>query len=328
MRCDVIVLMPLFNDWEPAGILLAELDAELAACGRTARVLIVDDRSTMPVPETFRRLELPSLRPMEVLHLRRNLGHQRAIAVGLIHIHENIPCRSVLVMDADGQDRAADARLLLEEWERSGAEAVVFASRSKRLEHIVFRTLYHMYRWLHLMLTGDAVRVGNFSVVPQEKLTQLAVMPELWHHYAAAVIRSRIGLKMVPISRGRRLRGASQMSYAGLLLHGLSAFFVYGDIIGARLLAVFGILLVLAVTVIGGELTYAAVTGRSIPQWGFYAAGVALIVLLQAVLGALVLVFTVIGSRVNMNFLPIRDCHYFVDDVESMGRSEDGDLNA
>jgi hypothetical protein len=208
---------------------------------------------------------------------------------------------------------------------RSSGSEVVFAARTKRLESLSFRILYRLYRWLHLALTGAAVRVGNFSAVPHEKLTQLAVMPELWHHYAAAVVRSRIGVRMVPIPRGARLLGESRVGYAGLLLHGLSAFFVYGDIIGARLLAAVGLLLTLAIGMIGAELVYVMLTGRSIPQWGAFATGVALIVLLQAVLGALVLVFTVIGSRVNLNFLPVRDCPYFVRDVERMGAAIDRD---
>jgi uncharacterized membrane protein YeaQ/YmgE (transglycosylase-associated protein family) len=317
--------MPLFNDWGSAEVLLQGLDAEITAAGFTGRVLIVDDCSSQALPESFRRLELKTLRIVEVLHLRRNLGHQREIAVGLVHVHDHIPCRVVVVMDADGQDRPSDARKLLEESMRSNGAEVVFAARSKRLESLPFRILYHVYRWLHLVLTGAAVRVGNFSAVPYEKLTQLAVMPELWNHYAAAVIRSRIAFRMVPIPPGARLLGESRVGYAGLLLHGLSAFFVYGDIIGARLLAAVGLLLTLAIGVIGAEVVYVVITGRSIPQWGAFATGVALIVLLQAVLGALVLVFTVIGSRVNLNFLPVRDCPYFVKDVERMGAAIDRD---
>lgn len=46
-----------------------------------------------------------------------------------------------------------------------------------------------------------------------------------------------------------------------------------------------------------------------------YLAGLLGIVLLQAIPIALILVFSVIGSRVNVGFLPIRDCPYFVNSV-------------
>ncbi|MBI4909303.1 MAG: glycosyltransferase [Acidobacteria bacterium] len=318
MPTDAVILMPLFNDWDSASVLLGDLDSAFA--GHRARVLIVDDCSTMPAPPSF---HTTNLHPIEILRLRRNLGHQRAIAVGLIHIHQNIDCRAIVLMDADGQDRAADARRLFNEWQNAGTSQVVFAERAKRLENWIFRSLYHLYRWLHLVLTGDAVRVGNFSVVPASKLTQLAVMPELWNHYAAAVIRSRIGMRTVLIPRGARLRGHTQMNYSSLMLHGLSAFFVYGDIIGARLLAAVGVLLSLATAVIASAIAWAISTGHALPPWAAVAAGVAIIVLLQAILGALVLVFTVIGSRVNLNFLPIRDCPYFVESLRPLATTSE-----
>lgn len=40
-----------------------------------------------------------------------------------------------------------------------------------------------------------------------------------------------------PASTGNRLSGASKMNFAALLVHGLSALSVFGDIVGARLLA-------------------------------------------------------------------------------------------
>ena len=111
------------------------------------------------------------------------------------------------------------------------------------------------------------------------------------------------------------------MNFIGLLLHGLSAFFVYGEVIGARLLVGIALMLLLS----GGALAAGILLhfGRyyEIPQWSTYALSAFVIVLLQAVILALVLVFTVIGSRVNVNFLPIRDCPYFVERVERVWAS-------
>ena len=43
-----------------------------------------------------------------VLRLRRNVGHQRAIALGLTYLQVEAGCEAVIVMDADGEDRPAD----------------------------------------------------------------------------------------------------------------------------------------------------------------------------------------------------------------------------
>ena len=59
-------------------------------------------------------------------------------------------------------------------------------------------------------------------------------------------------------------------------------------------------------------------TNLFIPGLFLYVAGALGIILLQAVLIGVILVFSVIGSNGNMGFLPLRDCHYFVSGVERL----------
>ncbi|MBZ5612168.1 MAG: glycosyltransferase [Acidobacteriia bacterium] len=312
----VVVLIPLFNDWEAADLLLGELDRAFAQSGISAEVLFVDDGSTESMPAGFSRGRFTALRAIDILQLRRNLGHQRAIAVGLVYVYEKRPCRAVVVMDSDGEDQPADIPRLMERFQAEGQRSIVFAARSKRLERFPFRILYHLYRFIHRALTGDPVRVGNFSVVPFESLAKLVVIPEIWNHYAAAVIRSRMRFCSIPIARGRRVAGKSKMNFIGLLLHGLSAFFVYGDIVGARLLIGIALALILEVALIAVWIGVRVTASPSILSVAAYLAGLLGIVLLQAIPIALILVFSVIGSRVNIGFLPIRDCPYFVNNVQ------------
>src|SRR6185436_11735578 len=107
-RHKLVILMPVFEDFEAAGLVCRALDDELlAVAGVEAQVLLVDDGSPSGLvgwspfaPKTLARID--------VLRLRRNMGHQRAIAVGLCHIADSIACDAVIVMDADGEDRPAD----------------------------------------------------------------------------------------------------------------------------------------------------------------------------------------------------------------------------
>ena len=310
-----VILVPMFNDWEAAGLLLRDLDAALARMALDPEVVLIDDGSTDPVPDGFALQRFQELRRVDILRLRRNLGHQRAIAVGLVYVYQNVPCRAVVVMDADGEDRPEDIRRLAEKFQEEHGRFVVFAERSKRLEGPLFRMLYQVYRLIHRVLTGDPVKVGNFSMVPFDMLAKLVVVPEIWQHYAAAVIRSRVGHRSTPIARGKRIAGESKMNFIGLLLHGLSAFFVYGDIVGARLLV--GIALALVAEI---ALAAAGIGARLTTTLGLaaYLALILGILLLQAIPTALILVFTVIGSRANAGFLPIRDCPHFVDRVQNI----------
>jgi glycosyltransferase involved in cell wall biosynthesis len=298
-----VILIPLFNDWEAAGMLLKDLDPALEDV--PADVVFIDDGSTASMPADFAQGPFAGLRSVVVLQLRRNLGHQRAIATGLVFVYQNVACDAVVVMDADGEDRPSDIAVLAQKFHLEEGRSIVFAARTKRLERPLFRLFYQLYRLIHLLITGDPVRVGNFSIVPFEALEKLVVVPEIWYHYAAAVIRSRLSFESIPIARGRRLTGESKMNFIGLLLHGLSAFFVYGDIVGARLLV--GIALAIALEI--------ALVATSIVGLPLYLAAILGILLLQAIPIALILVFTVIGSRLNMGFLPLRDCPYFVSGV-------------
>jgi len=314
----IVILIPMFNDWEAADLLLGDLDRALTDYPMYAEVLFIDDGSTAPPPEAFARRQFTALRAVDVLQLRRNLGHQRAIAAGLVYVYEKIPCTAVVVMDADGEDRPADIRALVEKFNQEGQRSIIFAARAKRLEHPLFRFLYHVYRLIHWLLTGDPVRVGNFSIVPFESLGRLVVVPEIWNHYAAAVIRSRLRFQSIPIARGQRMAGNSKMNFIALLLHGLSAFFVYGDIVGARLLVVIALVLLLEVVAVAVGLGVRFTASPSIPGLLLYLAAILGIILLQAIPITLILVFTVIGSRSNIGFLPIRDCPYFVSKVERL----------
>ena len=310
-----VILVPMFNDWEAAGLLLQDLDKALAGRAMHPEVLLIDDGSSERMPENFAGQRFDTLQRVSILRLRRNLGHQRAIAVGLVYIFQNTPCEAVVVMDADGEDRPEDIPRLAEKFKQEGGRSVIFAARSKRLEGLLFRALYHVYRWIHRLITGDPVRVGNFSMIPFATLSKLVVVPEIWQHYAAAVIRSRVGHCSIPIARARRRAGKSKMNFIGLLLHGLSAFFVYGDIVGARLLVAIALGLMAEVLLAAiGFGTHVRVSLGAVA----YVALILGIILLQAIPTALILVFTVIGSRAITGFLPVRDCPYFVDRVENL----------
>ena len=85
------------------------------------RVLVVDDCSPEQPGELFRLGPLKSLATVDVLPLRRNLGHQRAIAIGLAYVEQHIDNRCVVVMDSDGEDSPEDVPRLLASSNKKGA---------------------------------------------------------------------------------------------------------------------------------------------------------------------------------------------------------------
>jgi hypothetical protein len=318
---NLTVVIPVFDDWAALALCLQELNAAFQSSPVElspiqVSVLVVDDGSTTCRGPGFSRQDLTALARLEILHLRRNMGHQRALAAGLVYVRQNIACSALVVMDGDGEDCPAHIPALLREYQAAGGREMVFAARTKRLESPLFRAGYQTFRLLHLLLVGIPVRIGNFSVVSRDALERLVVSTELWNHYAAAVVRSRLPFRTVPLPRGKRLSGTSKMNAAALLVHGLSALSVFGDVVGARLLAASAAGLAAACLAAVAAVLIRNVTHLAIPGWAAYAAGIAAVLGVQFVILSFILILSILASRSHMTFLPIRDCPYFFGSVE------------
>ena len=318
-RADIIILLPVYNDWAALAKLLTRLDDVLEKNHLRAGILVVDDGSTQLVPREPLFTAARAIGPVEVLHLRRNLGHQRAIAVGLAHLEAECPNASlVVVMDSDGEDDPRDIPALIQRCEQTDRRAIVFAERTKRSESLVFRVFYHLYRLVHRVLTGRGVRVGNFSVIPRRRLESLVATSELWNHYAAAAFTSRQPFVTIPTQRAKRLDGRSKMNFVGLVTHGLSAISVYSDTIGVRLLIATLVMMGLDVGLLLVTLGVRLTTNLAIPGWTTTVFGVLLIILLQATLFLFVFSFMILAGRNSASFLPSRDYIHFVGSREDL----------
>jgi glycosyltransferase involved in cell wall biosynthesis len=309
------VLMPVRDDWPSAAELIRRLDKAVSPDECTIEILLVDDCSVHRCDRGDFQGAFSVVRAIRVLRLRRNLGHQRAIAIGLVHVHQTANCDAVLVMDADGEDTPEGTAQLVRAYCARRDPIAIFAERSRRSESLVFKFFYQLYKTLHLWLTGIRVQVGNFSILPAAYLNTLIVMSELWNHYAAAVFRSKLPYTMIPIPRGTRIAGTSTMNFVALVSHGLSAISVFGDIVGVRLMiyslsgslvAGLGIALVVIIRLF---------TRWAIPGWATSAAGILAIIAIQLIAIATSFTFFVLSARTNLSFIPLRDYSWFVEEA-------------
>lgn len=312
---NLAILMPVRDDWASAAVLIQRLDRALAERSCTAEVFLVDDGSVQPVAASEFAGPTRAVQAIYVVHLRRNLGHQRAIAVGLAYLQTLVHREAVLVMDADGEDTPEGVVMLVDSYLEAQPKRAIFAERSRRSESYMFRVFYHTYRVVHRGLTGIGVRVGNFSIMPAGYLDTLVAMPELWNHYAASVFRSRLPFSMRPIARGKRIAGESTMNFASLVSHGLSAIAVFGDVVGVRFLiaslvgALLGGLAMIAVVIIR------FCTNLAIPGWTTYAVGTLLVIVIQLIAIATTFSFFMLSNRTNLGFVPLRDYPLFLDKI-------------
>ena len=309
----LVILSPVYEDWAAAVVLLQHIDRRLGEAGLRAEAVFVDDGSAR-LPSTEQGLRLKHVTRVTVLPLRRNLGHQRAIAVGLAFVEHNRPCRAVVVMDSDGEDSPDDIPRLVQRMDETHGEKLIFAERTKRLENASFQTLYQLYRWMHVLLTGISVRVGNFSIVPAAHLHRLVVVSELWNHYAAAVFASRIPHESIPTARARRIAGQSKMSFVALVAHGLAAMSVHSERLAVRVLAATMTAVAVAVVVLVVVLVIRMTTSLAIPGWASSVVLALLVLIAQLLTLSAVFVFTIMHRRSSAAFLPARDYQHYMDE--------------
>lgn len=312
---QVTVLMPCLNDAATVSELVEEIADHLQRRGMTPSFLVVDDGSQPPLASLLAATHTggpagPSSRqPIEVLELKRNMGHQRALACGLCHL-AGLPERPevVVVLDSDGEDRPGDIPLLVDALGSvdGASHRVAFAERTRRTEGLVFWLGYMSYLSLHRLLVGHAPRIGNFSALSGALLEGLTTDPDLWSHFAACIWKSRIKKVLVPLPRGCRRRGSSHLGLGGLVLHGLSAISCYRETLALRLLLGCGIMLLAALLAFGAAL--------AAPTWeqAVVAAGIVLGVMLSLSLLAFGQCFLVMQSRHQSTVIPIADYRHYV----------------
>jgi len=309
---NLIICIPVYNDWESVTVLLEKLDHEIAMLDSRVSILIVDDGSTENPPDKLSKA--PShIDKIEIIQLRRNLGHQRAIAMGLSFIYANYECQAVLIMDGDGEDDPKDIKTLIDHCCRREFCKIIFAKRSKRSDGNIFKFGYISYKIVHYLLTGIKVEVGNFSIIPYQMLNRLMGVSEIWNHYAASVFHARLPLEMVPIPRGERIAGKPKMNLISLVVHGMSAISVFGETVAVRLLGFVSLLMLLTFAGLAATVSIKFFTELAMPGWATNLAGILGIVLLNLLLLATFSVILLLNSRDRLSFLPLRDWQYFVE---------------
>jgi hypothetical protein len=311
------ILIPVYNDWEAVRLVMSRVITAMRAQNCDHHFYLINDCSLQKAPASLAKEVTKHGSMVTVVNLSRNLGHQRAIAIGLAYIAKNENSKSdVVVMDGDGEDAPEDVVKLVEASSANLGERIIFAERKKRSEGLVFRMGYLIYKTLHFILTGRGIKVGNFSLIPGAQLCKVVTVSELWSHYAAAVVVAKLPVYLVPTQRAKRLAGHPKMNYTALVLHGLAAMSVYAEQIGVRLLFALTIFICLVLAILGvlACLWRGEMQG---PNWAilFFCTGLVFCSLVAAGY-VLQFVFLVLHGKSSQSFIPTRDYTHFVQSVD------------
>ncbi len=303
-----IVVMPVYEDLEASSKLFVEL---ARTQGPDTYVVAVDDGSVrQPLP--ISAIEASGLEGV-VIRLRRNVGHQRAIAIGLGYVAEHFDGNDiVVVMDSDGEDTPESITELVAGLDSADVDVVV-ASRRSRVESLKFKSLYIVYKLLFSLLSGRQISFGNFMAAKMPAVRRLASMQELWIHVAACVLGSKLRVQTCALDRGPRYAGRSKMNFVGLALHGFRALMVFAEDVLVRV----GIActMVAALSIIGGIVaTGLKMLGFASQGWFSLAFGILVLVFLQT--AALTLIILMLsGMMRGGGVMSVGSYREFIDEV-------------
>lgn len=298
----LFVVIPVFNDWESCQLLVEairqnnspEFFQSLTFCW-------VNDGSTESAPSHLLRVQSHDF----VVELTRNVGHQKAIALGIAYVSRHFPRQPMVVMDADGEDQPQHLSVL--EARGKTSNTIVFARRTKRHEGFIFQFFYRIYKLIFRMLTGKSIAFGNFSYIPGHLTGRVAHVSEIWNHFSGGIIKSRIPYSSIPLERGRRLAGESKMNFTSLVLHGLSAVAVHADTMAVRLMLFCIGLVCLSVLSIVTVSLLKFFTPFTSPGWATTVVTGFSSLIMQSFLVSLLLLFVVLMYRTQKLFIPAKD---------------------
>ena len=220
----IIILIPVFNDWESLSKLIKDISLELKELKNYEfKFVIINDGSTNPQQKIDKPKNILSIK---ILNMKINKGHTLCIAYGIHYVLRNEEFDNLILMDGDGEDRPEEVLNLIEKNSKNLQKSVI-AKRVKRSEGMMFKFFYQVHKLITLVFTGHNINFGNFTFLTKNDLISLSKEPLLWKSYSASFKKNIKSFTYINSIRGVRFFGPSKMSFFKLVFHSLSIIAVF-----------------------------------------------------------------------------------------------------
>tara|TARA_B100000614_G_C14495583_1_gene472488 strand:- start:211 stop:1080 length:870 start_codon:yes stop_codon:yes gene_type:complete len=220
----IIILVPIYNDWQSASKLLEEINSNIAGLESQFSIIIINDASTDQ--QSINALNTENLHSIKIINMKENRGHARCIATGLKYIFEKEEFDYVIPMDGDGEDRPEEIKNFVEYLNYASDKPIV-GERVKRSESLTFKFCYSVHKILTFAFTGQSIKFGNYTCLPRTTVEKMVNDKATWSSFSGALTKLEKDRSIVPSIRGSRYFGPSKMSFKNLIIHSLSIISVF-----------------------------------------------------------------------------------------------------
>jgi len=216
---ELSAVVPVYDESEALPPLLAELEAALAATGRSWEIVLVDDGSrdgsAAWIAETARS------RPgYTAVLLEQNSGQSAALAAGIAASRG----ATLITLDADGQNDPADIPRLLEALRDAD---VVSGIRSRRADTFVRKASSRIANGTRRFVLGDPVTdIGcSLKAYRREALDSLPYFVGVHRFLPALCFFRGARLVQIPVAHRPRNLGRSKYGVGNRLFRGIRDLF-------------------------------------------------------------------------------------------------------
>ena len=160
-----IIIIPVYNDWKSLNKLLLEINQTLNDSD-LCKILIINDCSTQKIHIENKNLE--KIKEIKILSLKRNLGSQKSISIGLNYLKGLDGNFYITVMDGDGEDSPSEIKQMLTE-AKVNNNYIVTSHRKDRNEKFIKFSLSGLAA---LLVFQTFIHLGvNTSLLPTTGMT-------------------------------------------------------------------------------------------------------------------------------------------------------------
>ena len=221
---NFIILTPTFNDWKSLSKLLFEIDKNIAGLKGNFRTLVINDASTLKPKLNLKNVK--HLRKIKIITLKKNLGSQKSICLGLKYLKKKKTKAIITIIDSDGEDDPKKIKTLIN-LAKKNPNSIITANRLKRTENIFFKFLYKLHLLITFLLTGRYIDFGNYCSFNSSNLKKLLLNANLWLACSAGIKKNCSSLKSYYMSRRKRYFDSSKAKFSFLFEHSLNVISVF-----------------------------------------------------------------------------------------------------
>ena len=212
-----IILVPVYNDWKSLDKLLRKLDNNLKKKFKEIQIIIINDKSSQKPKISLNKFNC--IKRIEIINLSKNVGSQKAIAMGLLYLKKTKDDSIITVMDSDGEDDPKQVSNMIDKAIKNSSY-IITSNRKSRKESRLIIFLYKLHLILTFLATFKWISFGNFTSFHKKNLNNLFRDNSAFYAISSAIIKN-CSIKREYAKREKRYFDKSKLGLISLMEHSL-----------------------------------------------------------------------------------------------------------